>query len=218
MFPIGLTGGIGTGKSAVAVLLVERGAVLIDADTIASQVREPNGRAFGPLLERFGSGILAADGTIDRAALAKVAFADKESIADLNRITHPAIGVEMARQVQAQAGSDDVVVVDIPLLRQAHRDDLGLRAVVVVDCPPEVAMERLVEVRHMDRGDAAARMAAQLEPRGAARGGGLRGRQLLGSRAPDGRGRPALALARGAASRTHPLNARPGRSRHPAPL
>ena len=162
MFPIGLTGGIGTGKSAVAVLLVERGAALIDADTIASQVREPNGLAFAPLLERFGSGILAADGTIDRPALAKVAFADEASIADLNRITHPAIGLEMARQLEALAETDGVVVVDIPLLRQAHRDTLHLRAVVVVDCPPEVAMARLVEVRHMDREDAAARMAAQL--------------------------------------------------------
>ena len=162
MFPIGLTGGIGTGKSAVAVLLVGRGATLIDADTIASEVRQPNGLAFTPLLERFGSGILAADGTIDPPALAKVAFADEASLADLNRITHPAIGQEMARQLEAVAGTDVVVVLDIPLLRPAHREGLDLRAVVVVDCPPEVALERLVEVRHMDRKDAAARMAAQV--------------------------------------------------------
>lgn len=162
MFAIGLTGGIGTGKTAVAVLLVGRGATLIDADTIASQVRQPNGLAFAPLLERFGSGILAADGTIDPPALAKVAFADEAALADLNRITHPAIGEEMRRQLEALARTDGVVVLDIPLLRPAHREGLGLRAVVVVDCPPEVAMERLVEVRHMDREDAAARMAAQL--------------------------------------------------------
>lgn len=161
MFAIGLTGGIGTGKSAVADRLVERGAVLIDADAIAAAVRAPGGLAFARLVERFGTEILAADGTIDRPALAKVAFVDETSIADLNRITHPAIGEEMRRQLEAVAETDGVVVLDIPLLRPAHREGLHLRAVVVVDCPPEIAMRRLVEVRHMDREDAAARMAAQ---------------------------------------------------------
>jgi dephospho-CoA kinase len=161
VFAIGLTGGIGTGKSAVADRLVERGAVLIDADAIAAAVRAPGGLAFAPLVERFGPEILAADGTIDRPALAKVAFVDEASIADLNRITHPAIGEEMRRQLEAVAETDGVVVLDIPLLRPAHREGLHLRAVVVVDCPPEIAMRRLVEVRHMDREDAAARMAAQ---------------------------------------------------------
>jgi len=162
VFAIGLTGGIGTGKSAVADLLVERGAVLIDADAIAAVVRAPGGLAFAPLVERFGTGILAADGTIDGPALAKVAFVDDASIADLNRITHPAIGEEMRRQLEAVADTDGVVVIAIPLLRPVHREGLHLGAVVVVDCPPEIAMERLVAIRQMDREDAAARMAAQL--------------------------------------------------------
>ncbi|HXQ19702.1 MAG TPA: dephospho-CoA kinase [Acidimicrobiales bacterium] len=162
MFVIGLTGGIGTGKSAVASQLVERGAVLIDADAIAAAVRAPGGLAYGPLVERFGDGILAPDGTIDPPALARVAFRDEASTADLNRITHPAIGEEMRRQLAAAAGVDGVVVMDIPLLRPAHREGLQLGGVVVVDCPPELALERLVTLRHMDREDAAARMAAQL--------------------------------------------------------
>jgi len=161
VYPIGLTGRIGTGKSAVAGLLVARGAGLIDADSIAAAVRAPGGLAYAPLVERFGAEILAADGTIDPPALAKVAFVDEASIADLNRITHPAIGEEMRHQLDALVETDGVVVLDIPLLRQEHREVLHLRAVVVVDCPPEVAMRRLVEVRHMDRKDAAARTAAQ---------------------------------------------------------
>ena len=116
MFAIGLTGGIGTGKSAVADLLVGRGATLIDADAIAATVRAPGGSAFAPLVERFGDGILAPDGTIDGPALAKVAFAEEASVADLNRITHPAIGEEMRRQLEAVADRDGVVVLDIPLL------------------------------------------------------------------------------------------------------
>ncbi len=161
MLAVGLTGGIGSGKSTVADLLVDRGAVLIDADRIAREVVAPDGPAFGPLVERFGPGILAPDGTLDRAALAALVFPDPEALAALNAITHPAIGALMAERRAAQEGTDHVVVLDIPLLVPAHRELLGLAAVIVVDCPVEVALQRLVEQRGFSRADAEARMAAQ---------------------------------------------------------
>ena len=163
MLVVGLTGGIGSGKSTVADLLVARGAVLIDADRIAREVVEPGGAAYQPLVERFGPAILTAEGAIDRPALAQVAFAHAESLAALNAITHPAIGAVMAERRAALEGSDHVVVLDIPLLVPTHREQLGLQVVVVVDCPPAVALERLVEQRGFSRADAEARMAAQLD-------------------------------------------------------
>jgi dephospho-CoA kinase len=159
---VGLTGGIGSGKSTVADLLVERGAVLIDADRIAREVVVPGGPAYQPLVERFGTGILAPDGTIDRAALAAVAFVDADAVAALNGITHPAIGAVMAQRRAAQEGGDGVVVLDIPLLQPAHRDLLTLDVVVVVDTPVEIAVERLVGQRGFTVEDAQARMAAQV--------------------------------------------------------
>jgi len=159
---VGLTGGIGSGKSAVADLLVARGAVLIDADVIAREVVEPGGPAYQPLVDRFGPGILDADGLIDRPALAAVVFTDPDALADLNAITHPAIGVAMIGRRQALADADGIVVLAIPLLTAAHRETVGLDLVVVVDCPVEVAIERLVRLRGMDRADAEARVAAQV--------------------------------------------------------
>jgi dephospho-CoA kinase len=162
MFTVGLTGGIGAGKSAVADLLVEHGAVLIDADRIAREVVEPGGPAYQPLIDRFGPAIVDAEGMIDRPALAAVVFSDAEALADLNAITHPAIGAEMARRQDAAADTDAVVVLDIPLLKAEHRDTMSLDAVVVVDTPVEMALARLVEIRGMTREDAEARMAAQV--------------------------------------------------------
>lgn len=162
MFAVGLTGGIGCGKSAVASLLEARGAVLIDADQVAREVVEPGQPAHAALVERFGTGILNGDNRIDRPALAALAFADPESTAALNAITHPAIGLEMLERRRALAGTDHVVVLAIPLLTAAHRDTVGLDAVVVVDCPVEVALERLVGQRGMERADAEARVAAQV--------------------------------------------------------
>ena len=161
MFTVGLTGGIGAGKSAVADLLVEHGAVLIDADRIAREVVEPGGPAYQPLIDRFGPAIVDAEARIDRPALAAVVFSDPEALADLNAITHPAIGAEMARRKDAAAGTDAVVVLDIPLLKAAHRETMSLDAVVVVDAPVETALARLVEIRGMAREDAEARMASQ---------------------------------------------------------
>ena len=162
MLAVGLTGGIGSGKSAVADLLVERGAVLIDADQVARQVVEPGGPAYQPLIDRFGPGIVAADGTIDRQALAAVAFADEESRLALNAITHPAIGIAMIEARDALADTDAIVVLAIPLLTAAHRDTVRLHKVVVVDCPTEVALERLLAQRGFDRADAEARIRSQI--------------------------------------------------------
>jgi dephospho-CoA kinase len=159
---VGLTGGIGSGKSAVADLLVERGAVLIDADRIAREVVEPGGPAYAPLIERFGVGILDDEGAVDRATLAAAAFADPDSLAALNAITHPAIGAVMTERRAAQEATDHIVVLDVPLLTAAHRDLLSLDVVVVVDAPVETALARLVTQRSMGEDDARARMAAQV--------------------------------------------------------
>jgi dephospho-CoA kinase len=162
MFAIGLTGGIGSGKSAVADQLVERGAVLIDADLVAREVVEPGGPAYQPLIDRFGTDILDGHSKVDRPALAAKVFSNPEALRDLNAITHPAIGIEMIQRRQALADSDAVVVLAIPLLTAQHRETVGLNAVVVVDCPTEVAIERLVTLRSMERADAQARIDAQI--------------------------------------------------------
>ncbi len=161
MLAVGLTGGIGSGKSTVGDLLVGRGAVLIDADRIAREVVVPGGPAYEPLVTRFGPGILAPDGTIDRAALAALAFADAEALGALNAITHPAISAVMAQRRAAAQDRDGVVVLDIPLLKPEHRGVLALDVVVVVDCPVEIAVQRLVGQRGFSRADAEARIAAQ---------------------------------------------------------
>jgi dephospho-CoA kinase len=137
---VGLTGGMGSGKSTVADLLVERGAVLIDADRIARQVVEPDGPAFGPLVDRFGPGILTPEGLLDRAALAAIVFPDPEALTALNAITHPAISAVMTQRRAEEEGTDHLVV---------------------LDCPVDVAMARLVEQRGFSRADAEARIAAQ---------------------------------------------------------
>src|SRR6185437_12548746 len=162
MLAVGLTGGIGSGKSAVADLLVERGAVLIDADQVARDVVAPGGPAYQPLIDRFGRGIVAADGTIDRQALAGIAFADEEPRLALNAITHPAIGIRMIEMRDALATTDHIVVLAIPLLTALHRETVKLHKVVVVDTPTDVALERLLSQRGFDRADAEARIRSQI--------------------------------------------------------
>jgi len=162
MLAVGLTGGIGSGKSAVADLLVVRGAVLIDADQVARDVVAPGGPAYQPLIDRFGPGIVAADGTIDRPALAAIAFADDATRLELNAITHPAIGIAMIEARNALADTDKIVVLAIPLLTALHRETVKLDKVVVVDCPVEVALERLLSQRGFERADAEARIRAQI--------------------------------------------------------
>lgn len=162
MFGVALTGGIGSGKSSVSDRLVTRGAELIDADQIVHEVERPGGPAYQPLIDRFGEAIRAADGTIDRPALARIAFTHPEALADLNAITHPVVGERMRELLEKLGKTEHVVVFAIPLLRPVHREGLGFHAVVVVDCPIEIAVERLVAGRGMDRRDALARIGAQI--------------------------------------------------------
>ncbi len=161
MIVVGLTGGIGSGKSTVASLLAERGAVVIDADRIAREVVEPGGPAYQGVVERFGPGVVAGDGTIDRPALARIVFADPEALADLNQLTWPAVGAVMMERLAEEQHSDHIVVLDVPLLVESRRERPEMAAVIVVDAPPEVALERLVSQRDMDSDDVRARMAAQ---------------------------------------------------------
>lgn len=155
---VGLTGGIGSGKSTVARMLTERGAVVVDADAIARQVVEPGSPALAKLVERFGPEILAPDGSLDRPALAARAFATEESKNDLEAITHPAIGEEFLRQVAA-APDGGIVVHDVPLLVESTRG-YDYAAVIVVEAPKELRLARL-EARGVDREDAERRMAVQ---------------------------------------------------------
>jgi len=155
---VGLTGGIGAGKSTVAEMLTKRGAVVVDADLIARQVVEPGTPALAKLVERFGTDILAPDGSLDRSRLAEVAFAHEESKRDLEEITHPAIGEEFLRQV-GSAPADGIVVHDVPLLMESRRN-LHYDAVIVVEAPRKVRLERL-EARGIPHDDAERRMALQ---------------------------------------------------------
>ncbi len=161
MLTDGLTGNIGAGKSTVAELLVAHGAHLVDADKVAREVVEPGAPAHQALVDRFGPGILDADGRIDRPRLAEVAFADPADLADLNAIVHPAVGIAMIEGKDTWKDTDDIVVMDIPLLKALHKETLSLDAVVVVDAPSELRRQRLVGQRAMTEADVTARMAAQ---------------------------------------------------------
>lgn len=160
MRTIGLTGGIGSGKSSVSALLAAKGAVVIDADAITREVQEPGTEVFAAMVERFGPGIVAADGTLDRPAVAEIVFNDPEALQDLNGIVHPAVGAETTRRLLEQADTDNLVILDIPLLVESagKRDVAGI---VVVDVDPEVAIRRLVAHRGFREEDARARMARQ---------------------------------------------------------
>lgn len=157
---VGLTGGIGSGKSTVAALLAERGAVVIDADAITRELQQPGTPVFEAMVERFGPGIVSADGTLDRAAVARIVFTDEQARKDLEAVVHPAVGAEMLRRLEEHTGTDRVVVYDVPLLVESGRKGFG--AVVVVDVDPEVAVRRLVEQRGMDEVDARNRIANQV--------------------------------------------------------
>jgi dephospho-CoA kinase len=157
---VGLTGGIGSGKSTVAGLLRDKGATVVDADEVARSVVEPGQPALARLVERFGDGILGADGRLDRPALAAVAFADDDGRKALGEITWPAIGEEFERQIR-ESPEDAVVICDVPLLVESKAAAARpYVAVVVVEAPLDLRLERL-EVRGVPRDDAERRMAAQ---------------------------------------------------------
>jgi dephospho-CoA kinase len=159
MILVGLTGGIGSGKSTVSALLQKRGAVIIDADAITRELQAPGAPLLQVLAERFGGHIIDANGALDRPALAAIAFSDPDALKDLNKIVHPAVAAEMDRQLKEQRETGNVVILDIPLLTENPRT--GLCGVIVVDVPVDVAVERLVTIRNMDAVDARARIEKQ---------------------------------------------------------
>ncbi|MFE4818755.1 dephospho-CoA kinase [Streptomyces sp. NPDC056704] len=159
MLKVGLTGGIGAGKSEVSRLLVRLGAVLIDADLIAREVVAPGTPGLAAVVDAFGQDVLAPDGGLDRPKLGSIVFADPEKLAVLNSIVHPLVGAR-SRELESAAAEDAVVIHDVPLLAEnALRPLYDL--VVVVDASPETQLDRLVRLRGMTEADARARMAAQ---------------------------------------------------------
>ncbi|WP_324783644.1 dephospho-CoA kinase [Streptomyces sp. H51] len=159
MLKVGLTGGIGAGKSEVSRLLVAHGAVLIDADRIAREVVAPGTPGLAAVVDAFGEEVLAADGSLDRPRLGSIVFADPERLAVLNAIVHPLVGAR-SRELEAAAAGDAVVVHDVPLLAENGLAPL-YDLVIVVDVSPETQLDRLVRLRGMTEEDARARMAAQ---------------------------------------------------------
>ena len=162
MLRVGLTGGIGSGKSEVGRRLAARGAVLLDADTAARAVVEPGTPGLARVAETFGPGVLRDDGSLDRAKLAEVVFADDAARGKLNAIVHPLVHAHMraAEEAAVQASGDGAVIVhDVPLLAEGGRGK-EFDLVIVVDAPAEVQVERLTR-RGMTEDQARARMAAQ---------------------------------------------------------
>ena len=163
MLRVGLTGGIGSGKSEVSRRLAAHGAVIIDADVAARAVVAPGTLGLSRVAEAFGAGVLGPGGALDRERLGAIVFDDPDARAALNAIVHPLVGQWMraAEQAAVAASDGDVIIVhDVPLLAENRRDgDFDL--VIVVDVPPELQLERLVGQRDMTPDQARARMAAQ---------------------------------------------------------
>jgi dephospho-CoA kinase len=157
---VGLTGGIGSGKSTVARMLAARGAVVLDADVLAREAVEPGTSGFDAVVARFGDDVLGSDGSLDRQALASIVFADDVARDDLEAIVHPAVRRAIAEAVTTHADTDDVVVVDSPLLIETGAHE-GFPVVVVVAASAGARVARLVE-RGMAEADVRARMAAQM--------------------------------------------------------
>lgn len=155
---IGLTGAIGSGKSSVSALFARKGAVIIDGDGIAKQLQQKGSATLQKMVDEFGD-ILLESGELDRAKVAQLVFGNADMLKRLNAIMHPAIGEEILRQIEANMATENVVVLDMPLLVENPRD--GMSGLVVVDVDPEVAISRLVQFRNMNEDDARRRMASQ---------------------------------------------------------
>jgi len=163
MLLVGLTGGIASGKSVVAARLAEHGAVIVDADAIAREVVEPGTPALQRIAEEFGSGVIAADGALDRPALGAIVFGDPAKLAILNGITHPAV-LELSQRRFAEAAAADpdaIVVYDVPLLSEV-RGKAEFDVVVVVSAPEETRIDRMVSLRGMSRDEAERRIRSQV--------------------------------------------------------
>lgn len=164
MILIGLTGGIGSGKTTVARLLRARGAEIIDADILGHEVQRPGEPAYRALVERFGQQILDSAGSIDRAELGHIVFEDPAARSDLNSIMHPEIYKRIVERIEELKDSNHVVVLDAALLVETLTDrgsSIGMDALVVVAANPQDQIERIVQTRAMSTQDAQARISAQ---------------------------------------------------------
>ena len=159
MLRVGLTGGIGSGKSAVSSRLAARGAMVVDSDLLAREVVEPGTDGLTEVVAAFGEAVISPDGSLDRGALGRRVFGDESARRRLEAIVHPRVRARAA-QFEAAAGADAVIVHDIPLLVETGQAE-SFDVVVVVDVPVVVAVQRLVEQRGMSETEARSRMAAQ---------------------------------------------------------
>jgi dephospho-CoA kinase len=159
MLRVGLTGGIGAGKSEVSRRLADRGAIIIDADAIAREVVAPGTPGLAAVAAEFGAGVLLPDGALDRERLGEIVFADPARLAALNGIVHPLVGRRMA-ELEGSAAPDSVVVHDVPLIAENNLA-AGYDVVIVVDAAPQLQLDRLTKQRGMKDEQARARMAAQ---------------------------------------------------------
>lgn len=159
MILIGLTGGIGCGKSEVSRLLEKRGAVIVDADLIVRELQQPGGEIFLRMVEMFGEKVVATDGSLNRAAVANEVFKDADLLKKLNSLIHPVVRRVMNERIESHRATDKIVILDIPLLVENPRE--GLDGVLVVDLDPQTAIERIVSQRNMSIDDAKARVSAQ---------------------------------------------------------
>ena len=159
MILIGLTGGIGCGKTEVSRLLEKHGAVILDADLIVRELQQPGQEIYLRMVEMFGDKVVANDGSLDRAAIANEVFKDAELLKKLNFLIHPVVRRVMNERIETYRNTDKVIVLDIPLLVENPRE--GLDGVLVVDLDPDVAVERIVDQRKMSIDDARARVSRQ---------------------------------------------------------
>jgi dephospho-CoA kinase len=162
---VGLTGGIGSGKSALSALLRGLGIPVIDADAVARRCTEPGTPVLGDIVTRFGPGILLADGSLDRAALARIVFSDEDARRDLEAVTHPCIRAGIDAELDGLRGRDDppqLVVVEHPLLVESG-GHTRVDTVVVIEAPLTTRIERLISTRGMSEADVRSRLSVQVD-------------------------------------------------------
>lgn len=158
---VGLTGGIGVGKSTAAAILADLGAIVVDCDQIGRDVARSDGAAYPGMVERFGPGVVGDDGEINRPALASIVFNDPAALADLNAITHPAIDAVIAERIAA-APADATVILDMAVLVESDLGKGQYSEVLVIEAPLQDRLDRLSQQRGMDPADARARIASQV--------------------------------------------------------